>query len=256
MERRDIRIGALIVLIAMACLIGNRARADEKPTTRAILDKAVKALGGEETLSKVRAATWKAKGIIRFADKDRPFTSAVAVQGLDHYREDLLSEFMDIKVKATLVLYGDQGYRHFGAVDTELDASGIANLKRTVSLVVIPITIVPLRAEGYKLQTLADEKIGDQLAAGIKATGSDGKEFRIYFDKKTGVPVKIVAHLLTIEGSEFDCETTYGNYKDFGRIKKATKVMVKRDGHKFLDQEITEFKIVDKLDKEAFLKPE
>ncbi|MGA2699583.1 MAG: hypothetical protein ABSH35_00605 [Isosphaeraceae bacterium] len=37
-------------------------------------------------------------------------------------------------------------------------------------------------------------------------------------------------------------------YKDFGGIRKATKLQLKRDGKKFQDMEVTEFKVLDKLD--------
>ena len=40
-----------------------------------------------------------------------------------------------------------------------------------------------------------------------------------------------------------------------GGIKKATRLQVKRDGEKFIDQEITEFKVVDKLDPKMFEQP-
>ena len=51
-------------------------------------------------------------------------------------------------------------------------------------------------------------------------------------------------------------KNTYADYKEMGGIKKATKVQVKRDGEKFMDQEITEFKAVDKHDPKTFEQPE
>jgi hypothetical protein len=40
-----------------------------------------------------------------------------------------------------------------------------------------------------------------------------------------------------------------------GGIKKATKVSAKRDGENFIDQEITEFKPLDKVDPKTFTEP-
>ena len=50
-------------------------------------------------------------------------------------------------------------------------------------------------------------------------------------------------------------ETTFGDYKDFGGIKKATKIEVKRDGEPFQKMEVTEFKVLDKVDPETFTEP-
>ena len=50
------------------------------------------------------------------------------------------------------------------------------------------------------------------------------------------------------QGQENDFEITFGDYKDFGGIKKATKIEVKRDGETFQKMEVTEFKVLDKVD--------
>ena len=57
-------IGAILVTVVASGLSGS-ARADDAKDPQAILDKAIKALGGEEKLSKVKAASWKAKGTIK-----------------------------------------------------------------------------------------------------------------------------------------------------------------------------------------------
>jgi hypothetical protein len=41
-----------------------------------------------------------------------------------------------------------------------------------------------------------------------------------------------------------------------GNIKKATKIQSKHDGEKFLDQQVTEFKVLDKVDAKTFTEPD
>jgi hypothetical protein len=65
-----------------------------------------------------------------------------------------------------------------------------------------------------------------------------------------------VAKVISFGGQEVTQETTYSNYKDFGGIKRATKVESKRDGEKFIDAEITDFKVLDKVDPKTFAEPE
>ena len=57
-------------------------------------------------------------------------------------------------------------------------------------------------------------------------------------------------------GEDFTQETTYKDYKDFDGIKKATKVESKRDGETFMKSEVTEFKILEKVDPKTFSEPE
>ena len=55
---------AAVLILAPA----NPARADE--ATNAVLDKAIKALGGEDKLGKLEAFSWKSKGKITINDND------------------------------------------------------------------------------------------------------------------------------------------------------------------------------------------
>jgi hypothetical protein len=245
--------GALLAAGFLVAL-GSPARADDKDAT-AILNKAMKALGGEAKLSKIEAATWKAKGKIRFGENENEFSSQATVQGLDHYRSEFEGEFNGNKFKGVTVLNGDKGWRKFGDMAMDMDQDALANEKRSVYLQVIPVLLAPVKGKGFKVEAAGEEKVGGQPAVGLKVTGPDGKDFTLYFDKESGLPVKEVAKVVGFQGDEFTQETSYGDYKDFGGIKKATKLEVMRNGETFLKQEVTEFKSVDKVDPEAFTEP-
>jgi len=246
-----------IMLLATVLVsgLGNLARADDKDP-KAILDKAIKALGGEEKLQKAGAMTWKAKGTITFNDNERPIKTQGTFQGLDHYRGEFESEFDGNEVHGVTVLNGDKGWRKFGDNAMELDADALANTKRTVYLQVIPTTLVLLKGNGFKLEVGGEEKVGDKPAVALKVTPPDGKDFTLSFDKDSGLPVKLVAKVVGFQGNEFTQESTYSNYKDFNGIKKATKIESKREGEKFRDEELTEFKVLDTVDPKTFAEPE
>lgn len=100
-----------------------------------------------------------------------------------------------------------------------------------------------------------EEKIDGKPALGIKATGPDGKVFSIYFAKESGLPVKQVGKVVGFGGNEFTQETTFGAYKDLDGIKKATKIESKRDGEKFVELEVSEFKVLKQVDPKTFAEP-
>ncbi len=228
------------------------ARADDKDAT-AIVDKGIGAFGGAEKLGKVNAFSWKAKGTITFNGNENDFTGLVTIKGLDQYRRESGNDQFNVVV----VVDGAKGWRKFGDNSSELEGDMLANEKRTIYLNVIPITLVALKGKGFKYEAAGEEKVGDKAALILKVTGPDGKEFMLSLDKESGLPLKLVAkNMLGFQpGQEYTSETTYADYKDFGGIKKATKVEVKRDGEAFQSWEITEFKVLDKVDAETFTEP-
>jgi hypothetical protein len=241
---------ATILTMALSCVAFGPARADDLDA-KSILDKATKALGGEEKLAKVAAYSWKSDGTVNFNGNENEFHSQVTVKGLDHFRR----EFGNDNFNGVVVLAGDKGWRKVGDNFTELEGDALANEKRGVYLQVIPITFMPLKEKGFKYETGGEEKVGDKPAVILKITGPDGKDFTLCLDKESGLPVKQVARVLGFQGQEYTAETTFADYKDFDGLKKATTIEVKRDGETFQKMKITEFKILDKVEPETFAEP-
>jgi hypothetical protein len=239
--------------ILLVSSTGGASRGDDKDP-KPILDKAIQALGGEEKLKKAETATWKTKGTITFNGNDNTLSIHATVQGLDHYRAEVEGEFGGNEFKGVVVLNGNKGWRNFGE-KMEIDEDGIANEKRQIYLQVIPMRILPLKDKGFKVEAAGEEKVGDKPAVGIKVTGPDGKDFTLHFDKESGLPVKLVAKVIGFGGEEYTQETLFKDYKDFDGMKKATRVQSKRDGEDFLKGELTEFKVLDKVDPKTFAEP-
>jgi hypothetical protein len=247
------KLNAALAAILMSGLCGLVWADDVDP--KAIVDKGIKALGGEEKLGKSGSYIVKAKGTITFNGNDNEIKTQATVQGLDHYRAEFEGEFNGDPIKGVTIVNGDKGWRKFGDNLMELEGDGIANEKRTVYLSVLPATLVPLKGKDFKLEPAGEEKVDDKPAVAIKVTGPDGKDFKLYFDKESGLPVKLVAKVIGFGGDEFTQETTYANYKDFDGAKKATKLSSKRDGEKFVEQEVTDFKVIDNVPADTFAEP-
>src|SRR5262249_4474274 len=133
------------------------ARADEKDA-QAILDKGIKAVGGEDKVGKVNAFSWKAKGTITFNGNENDFTTEVTIKGLDQYRR----EFGNDQFNAVVVLDRGKGWRKFGDNSGELEGDALENEKRLVYLNVVPILLLPLKGKGFKYEAAGEEKVGDK----------------------------------------------------------------------------------------------
>ena len=247
------RFHSAILTLALVTGLGPSARGDDNDAN-AVLDKAIKAIGGEAKLRKAKALAWKAKGKSLQDGKEYPFTNETTVQGLDQIRMEYEDDIDGNRVMGATVLNGDKGWRKNGDNITELKGGRLANQKRNLYLLVVPVTLFALKGKGFQIEPAGEVKVGDEPAIGLKVTGPDGKDFNLFFDKKSGLPVKLVVRMGS-QGREFTQETTFGNYKDFDGIKKATKIERRRDGEKVLEQEITEFKVLDNVPPETFAQP-
>lgn len=238
--------------LAAALALSTAAAGARAQDANAVVEKGIKALGGEEALSKIKAATWKTKTTITFNGNENQATTTTTVQGLDHFRQELDGEFNGNAFRAVTVLNGDKGSRSFGGNQQELDKDALANQKRTVYLTLIPMTLVQLKRKDFKLESAPDETVDGKPAAGVKVTGPDGKDFKLYFDKESGLPVRMVAKVAGFMGNEFTQETTFSDYKDVAGVRKAMRIVSKRDGQPFMTQQITEFKLLDTVDPKTF----
>jgi zinc protease len=233
---------AVIVVVVLAVTYGP-AGADD-PKAKAILDRAIKALGGEEKLAKIEAFSWKSK--VKFGAAGKEMDAELIFKGLDHMRRAY-----DVNL---VVLAGDKGWVKARDVTKEMSDQAIAFQKRSIYLQAIPIILLPIKRSNFKYEAAGEERIGDKPALGLKITGPDGKDFTLFFDKETGLPVKEVAqvHLPGNEGTT--AQTTFSDYKDFGGIKKATRIESSGFGTGF-SQIITDFQVLEKVDDGTFAKP-
>jgi len=243
-------------LIAAALLCGSAAptRADEKDAS-AVIDKAVAALGGEAKLTKAGAASWAGKGTITFNDVENDVTTRTVVQGVDRMRGEFQGEFGGMEVKGVTVLDGEKGWRKFGDDPMPLDGEALANERRRAYLQAAPMTLLPLKTKGFKVETAPDETVDGKPAAVLKVTGPDAKTFTLAFDKGTGLPAKLTATVQGFGGEEFKQETTYSDYKEFDGVKRATKLVSLRDGSPFVKMTLSDFKTLETPDPDAFAGP-
>jgi len=242
-----------VMLVTCVAAFAGQSRAADDP--KAIIDKGIKALGGEEKLAKAKGFSWKTKGKLFIQGNTHGFSSESTAEGLDHFRSKFEGDFDGQKIQSTEVIAGDKGWTTFPE-STEMEAATLANKKREISLLILPITLVPLKESTYKLEMGKEEQVDGKAAVGVKITGPDKKDFTLYFDKESGLPVKLVGKVVNFFQQEVTQETTYAGYKDFDGIKKAMKSETKHDGDKVVEAEITEFKILDKVDPKTFTKPD
>jgi hypothetical protein len=251
-----VRLIGVVITIGLVFALCRSAAADESKDAQAIIDRAVRALGGAKSLGAIKAATWNAKSKIFAHGTEDDFKNRVIVQGLDYFRQEYEGELEGRLTKGVNILAGNKGWRKDGDNVQKLENYFLVQQKRFVYLQIIPMTLLPLKEQRFRVVYAGEEKLGDRPAVILKVTGPEGEDFQLFFDKASGLPVKEAATLPGARRKEtFKQESTFSNYKDFGGIKRATKIETWRNGEKFMEQEIVDFKILDKVEPSAFAEP-
>jgi hypothetical protein len=245
-----------VVLLAPVSI----ATADDREVA-AILSKAMKALGGEDTLSKIEAVTWKTTGWMNMlfqGPEHVKCTGELTIAGLDRSRSELtMFDSGGEKLRIRSVLNGDNAWLSWGDVPLK-PTQHAPGLKRSLYLALIPVTLAPLKDPRFKIEVGGDEKVGDRPAVVLNVTCPDGETIKVSFDKESGLPLKAVGKALLIDDPDMNLdatqELTYSNYKDFGGIKTAAQIDFKSKGLNGFNRklEVIEFKVLKSVDPSVF----
>src|SRR5262245_3985793 len=123
---RKLTCAALVAGLALT--VASPVRSEEGGDAKAVIDKAIKALGGEEKLTKaLKGCTWKNKGKLSIMGSDNDISTDSTLAGLDKYRSKFEGEFGGNKIEGVSVLNGDKGARSFAGMDMEFDNDALSN---------------------------------------------------------------------------------------------------------------------------------
>jgi hypothetical protein len=248
-------LGVLVAAIFL-CIESGPARAGQDDAN-AILDKAIKAMGGEEKLGKIVAFTWTTSGSMKVNGRKSDMEVVMIFNGLNQARRDfhVRRDFGGRERVRRTVLDGDEGWHLVGGKYQEMNGDAVANEKRNIYLQVIPTLPNLLKTNGFKYVAAGEEEVRGKPASILKVTGPDGKDFRLYFDKESFLPVREVARSVGANGDEQIDDVTFADYKDLSGIKKATSIEIRIDPQNFGFMEITDFKVLDRVDPATFAGP-
>jgi outer membrane lipoprotein-sorting protein len=245
-----------LTAVALAVAATGPARADEKADTRAVIEKAIKARGGEEKLAKMEAVTFKAKGKFYGMGEGIDYTGEWAVQPPDKTRFQLEFEANGMKFTFLWIFDGKKGWMKIADQTMEMDEEAIAEAKEETYAGRVE-TLVPLiKDKGFELSPLGEVKVGDQAAVGVRVSHKGHRDINLYFDKATGLPLKSERTVKDqMAGKERTQETLFSDFKEVGGVKHPMKLVIKRDGEKYVDTEISDLETKEKIDDSMFTKP-
>lgn len=240
-------------LLVVLCLPGVLL-ADEK-AARAILDRAIEALGGKKALAP-RALSGTSRGTITVNETKSPITNTWTVQGLDQLKWSSEFTLNDNLTTIVMVVDRDKGWisgnnGEAGPLPKALFTPirhGFAGLRLADSL-------LPLLGKEWKLSALGELKVDDRPAVGIQATRKGMPTVDLWFDRGTNLLVRGEMRVAESESAEATYKAHFGTYKKIGERKYFTKMTIYRDDKMVLEMERSDLKARDRVDDETFAKP-
>src|SRR6266849_2569989 len=105
--RRNVLSGMVLALV-VGC--AGRSGVPDGDEAKTVIEKAIKAQGGEDKLTQFKAARWKGQGTLTLKGQEIPVTLETVYQLPDKYKTAMHFEVQGKKIAVLQVLEGDKGW--------------------------------------------------------------------------------------------------------------------------------------------------
>jgi len=248
---RAVCVGLLVLGLLV---VTGAIRAADETGVKAVIDKALKAMGGAEKVAKFKAASCKFK--VTRDENGQQFTveGEALWQGARQARLDAEVAEGGQTNKVGLVINGDKGWVKKGDEVQDAPEALLSTLKNAFYALRTPHQLPALKDAAFKLAPLGEQKINGKDAVGVSFSHKDHRNVSVFFDKESGLPVKSETRLSDPNGKEITIEYSYSEFKEMDGVKQPSKITLKADGKDFTI-ELSEIKAKDKVDDSEFAKP-
>jgi hypothetical protein len=243
-------IATLIVVLAGTSL--SRAQGD----LAAVIDKAIKAHGGEANINKHKAGFTKAKGTVMIQGNPVEFTEE-ATYHLPHKLKSVQEiQIAGQSVRIMVGYDGKKAWLNVNGMNIDMKLEQLADLMKEQEYLSEIARLTTLKDKAYELSSLGEAKVRDKPAVGIRVASKGHKDVNLYFDKDSGLLIKIEHRTVDFNTEkEVNEERIILEYQDKDGVKEAKKALVNRDGEKYVEAEVLEVKYLDDIDDSQFSKP-
>lgn len=225
---------------------------------RSILEKAVKAHGGADTLAKMKGGQSQNKGKMKLPGiGDVEFTQEILYLLPDKFKESLNLEINNQNVTVTTIVNGDQVSISAGGMDVPINDDIKKALKDAREMLQTARLVSLLTDKSYQLSVIGEVKVEGKAAVGIHVESKGKKDVNLFFDKESGLLAKLefrsVSPATQKEVTEERIILEYRK-KEKSDPPVPKKVIVRHDGETFLEAEVVEAKLLETVDESEFKK--
>ncbi|HYT94804.1 MAG TPA: hypothetical protein VEL76_39170 [Gemmataceae bacterium] len=243
---------ALCVAGLLCCSAGRLWSGEGDAALRKLIARAIEAQGGEAKLAKFNASYRKGSGKFYGLGEGADITLELTLQGAHQQR----FAFEVMKIKVVKVVNGDKGWIKLGDQKAAAMSKEELAQEKAEMFGVWVTTLVPLKDKAFKFAPLGEVKVGDRAAIGVRVSHAGHRDVSLFFDKQNHLLLKSEMMVKNFnDDKEVIEERFYSDYKDVEGTKQAMKMSAKRDGKRFVEGEISEIQLKEKVDDSTFAAP-
>jgi hypothetical protein len=237
-------------------LCGCSAQGAIDADAQAILLKAIDAHGGKNKLSQVRTEITTTRGTLRIPDSgDLPFTAETYSQLPGQFKNVVRTAFQGQTLVLIQILDGDRTFASVNGIAKPIPAPVLDDMKEARFAENV-LTLTPLLEDkAYKVAALKEQDIKGRAALGVVVQAAGHKDYRMYFDKTSGLLVKTARQALNEKEQEVLQETYWDDYKETAGIQRPRRFVMFQNGMVHSLGEITEVRYPDRLPADTFAIP-
>jgi hypothetical protein len=243
------RVFVLSALAAGLTLGAGPARAQD---AKAIIEKAIGAHGGATNLDKYKAGRLTSKGNIDLGGTDIEFTGETVFQLPDKQKTTIKAKANEMEFMVVQLVNGGKVSQTVNGTAEEISPEQKGEMLESLYVQRVNQFTPLLKDPAFQLKALGESKVNDKPAVGVEVTAKDHKDLKLFFDKDSGLLVKVEGMGLNPAGGKVKQEVFYSEFKEFDGVKRPTKTEVRHDGTKFLTATTTAMKLLDKVDEKEF----
>jgi len=244
----------LIPVLAVGFAFGVAQRAPAADEPKDIIAKAIKAHGGQDKLSKLKAGRSKSKGTIHLLG-GISFTQETAYQAPGKFREVRNMEVSGKQATVIIVYNGKEGWLNVRGKTLSLDGQLLEEIQESIYLSRV-VRLVSLTDKEFELSPLGEMNVNGKAAVGVKVASKGRRDISLHFDKVTGLLAKVERRAVDPEsGKEYKEDRFMSDYRPVNGVQSPQKLVVHRDGEKLMELEVEKIEILDKIDDSEFAKP-
>jgi hypothetical protein len=244
-----------IATLIVAGLLVTAAPSWADEDARSIVDRAVKAHGGVDVLTKLKAEKVRVKGTLFYEGVSMPYTAETVTVLPDQFRTEMKCAVLGEENTQVVVLNGDKAWTTANGQNQPLTETVRAEMEETRHADQVTMLAPLLDDKRFQLSSLGEKKVNDRAVLGVKVSAKGHRDIELFFEKETGLLVKIKRMALNPTMVAAVQEEYWTAFKETAGVKRPMKFRVYQDGKLFTEGELTEVSYPNQVDKALFEKP-
>jgi hypothetical protein len=246
---------ALLSAILLGFSVGAKA-ADED--AKAIVIKAIKAHGGEEALTKYKASQAKNKGKIKLPGVGEiEIVQDISIMHPDMFKESVELDIANMKINIVTMVKGDKASMEANGKAVPITDPIKKLLQDAQYTMKVSRMVTVVKDKSFEFSSLGEIKVEGKPAIGVRISSKGHNDINLFFNKETGLLAKVESRGTDpMTEKEFTEERIILEYRDKGPegVPLPKRILVKRDGEKYVEAEVLEVKLLEKIDESEFTK--